>query len=332
MSWLIPMLYAGIAVHEAGHLLAGKLAGMDAGGISVGGFLLYKSGRNWVFKFDYRRLLSGGFAKPLPPKGHFEVVPFAWMVAGGPLTNVLFAAACVAWSRYAGESSLIGTFFWMNALLAATSAWPYSYAANKSDGARILLLLRRPAEARAWISLLMIMTDEAAGALPRDWDPDLCADALAPAPAAPEFAYVKLLAYYRALDLGRDDDGLAHLESCLAHSAKSGKQLRHAFFLEASCACAEFRKNVPNARLWLDRGRKLRKPESTDGIEAAIALCERRYDDVIRHTAVVRAFLDRRGLDGGLALRFLRERLDLIDRRASEQKSAGSVQAASGSA
>lgn len=319
-----PVLYAGIALHEAGHLVAGRLGGMRPGGIAIGGFLFHKSGRNWVYRFDYRRILSGGIAKPLPPKGEIRVAPFAWMVAGGPLTNAALAGASAVWMGYAGESALAGTCFWMNILLVVFSAWPYSVDANKSDGARILLLLRRPAEARAWIALLMILTEEASGALPREWDGELCDLALAPAPGAPESSYVELLAYYRSLDRGADEEALGHLESCLARSAKSGKLLRHCFFIEASCASAGLRKSVANARAWLERARKLRKPESTDGIEAAIALCEERYDDVFQRTAAVRAYLDKRRLDGGLA-RFLRERLELFDRKSVEAIGGGVV-------
>jgi hypothetical protein len=308
----IPALYAAIAIHEVGHLVAGKLAGMNPGGIAIGGFLFCKSGRNWVFKFDYRRLLAGGFAKPLPPKGEFHVAPFAWMAAGGPLASIL-SAAIGAWFGFGSQSETVGTFFWTSALIVVTTLVPYSTDANKSDGARILLLLRRPEEARAWIALLMIMAEEAGGALPRDWDPQLCALALAPVPDAPESSYVQLLAYYRSLDLGREEDAISELESCLARSAKSGKLLRHCFFLEAACASAGLRKNVVQARTWIERARKLRKPESTDGTEAGIAICERRYPDALRHIANVRAFLDRRKLDGGLA-RFLRERLDLMER------------------
>jgi hypothetical protein len=49
---LLPALYLAIAFHEIGHLAGGKLVGMEMGGISVGAFVLTKSGKNWVFRFD----------------------------------------------------------------------------------------------------------------------------------------------------------------------------------------------------------------------------------------------------------------------------------------
>src|SRR3954463_8060280 len=47
---LVPALYVAIGVHELGHLLAGVVAGFDSGGISIGGFMLLKSGKNWAFR------------------------------------------------------------------------------------------------------------------------------------------------------------------------------------------------------------------------------------------------------------------------------------------
>src|SRR5215469_371416 len=68
-TWWLPILYLSIAIHELGHLGAAKLVGMDAGGIAVGGFLLFKSGDHWIWRFDWRRTFSGGLAKPLLKDG-----------------------------------------------------------------------------------------------------------------------------------------------------------------------------------------------------------------------------------------------------------------------
>ncbi len=227
-----------IAIHEVGHLVAGKPAGMSPGGIRDRRFHLYKSGRNWVFGSITAVSWPEGSRNHWPSRRVISsIAPFAWMVAGGPLVSIL-STAIGGWFAFGGESEIAGTFFWTSALLSVTTLVPYATDANKSDGARILLLLRRPEEARAWIALMMIMAEEAAGALPRDWDPQLCAIALAPAPGAPESSFVQLLAHYRSLDLGREEEAIAQLESCLARSAKSGNLLRHGFFLEAACASA----------------------------------------------------------------------------------------------
>jgi peptidase M50-like protein len=81
--WALPMLYASVAVHEVGHLLAARLVGMEMGGIAIGGLMILRSGDRWVTRFQWRRMLSGGLAKPLPEKGDFHASRYAWMVAGG---------------------------------------------------------------------------------------------------------------------------------------------------------------------------------------------------------------------------------------------------------
>jgi hypothetical protein len=82
----LPGLYAAIAFHEAGHLLAGSMVGLDAGGISVGPFSLIKSGKNWTFQFE-RRNWTGGFFKPLSGTADRDAAPYRWMIAGGPLAS-----------------------------------------------------------------------------------------------------------------------------------------------------------------------------------------------------------------------------------------------------
>ena len=245
------------------------------------------------------------------------------MVAGGPLASILFTLVAGAAWFVGGRSEAFGSMFWAGLFIVIVSAIPFSSASNKSDGARLRLPLRHPEPARAWMALVQLAAEEAAGALPRDWDPELCTLGLNPSPIAPEYSYAQLLAYYRVLHLGRDAEGPALIENALARSAKSGKLVRQACFLEAACASASFRNNPDQARTWLDRGRILRKPDTTATVDAAIAMCEKRYADVLKHTAATRAYLDKRKFDGGLA-RFLRERLDVMDRKCHEEMDAAS--------
>src|SRR5215469_7757521 len=85
--WALPMLYASVAAHEVGHLLAAKLVGMEPGGIVIGGLMILRSGDRWVTRFVWRRILSGGLAKPLPKRGEYTSARYLWMVAGGPIAT-----------------------------------------------------------------------------------------------------------------------------------------------------------------------------------------------------------------------------------------------------
>ena len=76
----LPALYVAIAIHEAGHLLAGTIVGMPPGALVVGGIVIFKSGERWLIRFDPRCIFGGGLAKVLPPQSDFRRLPFAWMI------------------------------------------------------------------------------------------------------------------------------------------------------------------------------------------------------------------------------------------------------------
>jgi len=115
------------------------------------------------------------------------------------------------------------------------------------------------------------------------------------------------MAYYRRVDEGCDETALAHLERALAKSTGRPRAVHYLLFAEAASASAEIRKQAPQARTWLERARKLSKAEPLEGVEAAIALCEGRYQDALTHWQAARRRLDRRKLDSGL-VRLAKER------------------------
>jgi len=51
------------------------------------------------------------------------------------------------------------------------------------------------------------------------------------------------------------------------------------------------RRNSAQARAWLERARKLQKPQSTAGIEAEIAMTEGRFEDAIQRWTAAREFI-----------------------------------------
>lgn len=307
LLWILA-IYVSIAIHEIGHLFAGKLVGMDPGGISVGGVRLFKSGERWVFRFDGP--LIGGFAKPLLVRGDFRRGPHAWMVAGGPIASLLFLAVCfAAVVEFGGGAwSWIGTLFW-GATLPLTSLIPYSGGGVKSDASLLWQLLKDPDESRRWIALLALQTEETKGAQPREWDPVLMEEALSVKESQPHYTYAQLLAFYRGADQRNPGVAMQHLENALVSASRGGdKRVRAACFLEAAAAMARERKNAAGARVWLERSRKLHKPRSTAGVEAEIAMAEGRYEHAIRHWQGARDFFVKKRLDSGL-VRFATERI-----------------------
>jgi hypothetical protein len=322
--FLLPAFYVVIAVHEVGHLIAAKLTGMDVGGIVIGGFRILKSGERWTFRFEWRHTL-GGFAKPLPQKDQCRAAQFAWMVAGGPIASIASAVVLgLLVLRYGGgtggwRSCLFGVF-----ILSISSLIPASNGPNKSDGARLLLLLRHPEQSHSWMAVLKVQTEESRGVMPADWDAELVRQMLACDPSAAEYPYCQLLGYYRSADEDEKSPRLELLENALARSQKSGKMLRHALFLEAASTSAMILQNVEHANVWLDRARKVRRPDSEASVQAAIAYSQGHYQEALAQLALARAWVEKRKLDSGLA-RFAKKQYDRYETRCREALSSPKI-------
>jgi hypothetical protein len=305
-----PAMYVAIAVHEAGHLIAGMIVGMPPGAVTIGGIVIFKSGQRWRARFNFRCLL-GGMAKVLPPKSGASRSEFVWMIAGGPIASIILTGACAFMSEFYGTEGWgwIGSLFWAALLTVIVSLIPISAGMNKSDGARILTILRSPEQFRSWSALMALQTEETKGVTPREWDADLVREMLTASRSANEYPYVQMLAFYRSLHEKQEQEALQHLENALATSDRCGKILRQCIFLEAGEISAYIRRSTPQARTWLERTGKVRKPLSTDGVEAGIAICQGRYDEARRHLNGIRLRAERRKLDSGLA-RFSKENLE----------------------
>lgn len=305
---LIPALYVSIAIHEIGHLIAGTLVGVDAGGIAVGGLTFVRSGKNWTFRFDGHSW-AGGFFLPFTNARALHRARLACTIAGGPLASFALTLVSLLVFVHAGNGTWdwAGTLFWVGLFTLLSSATPFSAGLTRSDGARLLLLFRHPERALSWMALLALQTEEAKGTRPREWDSELVMHALSVEPEALEYPYCQLMAYYRRLDEGAESTALQHLENALARSARTGRNVRHVLFLEAASANANIRKQVPQARDWCRRATKLRKPKSLDVVEAGIAMCEGRYGEALQFWEAARANVARRKLDSGL-IRFAKEK------------------------
>ncbi len=310
--WLwLPAMYAGIVVHELGHAIASRLAGIQAGGIGAGGFTIFKSSARWRFGFEFARLFGGVFI-PLPGRGVFRPAQYGWMIAGGPLATILLAAISkIAILRFGGGAfSWRSSLFWADCLLIGFMLLPD----GSSDVTQLWLLRRDPARSRSVIAMLQIHAENAGGVLPRAWNPWIFEEMLRMTPSAPEYFYCQLLAFYRRRGEGKTQEALDHLENVLSASANSSRTVRHACFAEAARACALVHHDAGKARTWLERAVRLRESEPATSAEAAIAVCERRYSDAIRLYDSARDWLLQKRLDSGIA-RFEIQRIAKYQRK-----------------
>jgi len=317
LVWILAV-HVMILLHELGHLVAGIIVGMPPGGIRVGCFQALRSGERWVFRLDWKGLLSG-IAVPLPPQNGFRASDFAWMVAGGPIVSIISIAACWgAWLRYGnGAADWIGSSFWA-AGIGLFSLIPLSSGVHKSDAARLWMLLRNPGQAEAWMALIAVNAENITGVRPRDWTASLV-EKMMSAPLQNSAAVVpELLCYCRLLDQGHEESALTHLENCLASSEKAGAKIRQTLYLEAAGAVAFHRHNAGHARTWQERAIRLGQPESRAGSSAAISICEGRYADALREIEEARQYIAKRNPGAGIAILAL----ERLDRREQECRAA----------
>lgn len=309
-DWLIiPAVLVSLAIHEFGHLLVGLLVGLGVDGIWVGPFGYFRSGDRWLFRFEIKSILCGCYKPKIGAAGH-SARNYAWMVAGGPLFSLALVAASWTASRQAGDGTWawIGTLFWVSLVPLLFSAVPYSAGHNMTDTARIWQLIRNPVEAKAWMAILDIQSQEAQGVGPGDWNSEHVDFMLRATRKTTGYAYFQLMAHYRRLAEGMEEAALEHLENALSESHRMGKLLRSVIFVEAASASTVMRKLPSQARVWRDRACAIWKPKSLDGLDAEIAMLEGRYEDALRHLEGARAYLDRLGLNSGI-VRFARTEL-----------------------
>ncbi len=311
-GWLfVPALYIATIVHELGHLAGVKLAGMPMGGAAAGALVIFRSKDRWTFRLDESRFL-GGFAYALPLKADLDHPGrYAWWVAGGPIASVLFTGLCAIMARAFGPGgwSWIDTLLWSAAITVALTIMPFTTETGPSDGARLWQLWRDPEGARQWMTLCALHSEDAKGVRPRDWDSELMEQALQIDPADSLYPGGQLLGMFRNYDMGNVPRGLRQLENALA--ARSGsKAIRRWCFLNAASASASERHNPAQARVWLERARKVdgNRKLDADAIEADIAMAEGRFHDALRHLANFQAALARQRADTGV-MRFIKDGL-----------------------
>jgi hypothetical protein len=323
-DWLIiPAVFVSLAVHEFGHLLVGSIVGLGVDGLSVGPFGYFRSGDRWIFRFEIKSLFCGCY-KPRIGAADHSAGRYVWMVAGGPLFSLALASATwLATSLYGdGVWAWAGTLSWVSLVLFLLSAIPYSAGLNMTDTARIWQLTRNPVQAKAWIALLDIQSQEAQGVRPKDWNSEHFELMLRATRKNSGYAYFQLMAHYRRLAEGMEVAALEHLENALSESHRMGKLLRSVIFVEAASASTVMRKQPSQARVWRDRACAIWKPKSLDGLDAEIAMLEGRYEDALKHLEGAKAYLDRLGLDSGI-VRFARAELLAKEERCRAELATG---------
>lgn len=252
---ILPVLafLAALSLHQAGHLLAGRLTGFAAVRIKFGRFALLED-------LEPTDVLSLGFLVMRPNHGKDLRRRLMYLVAGGPLASLLVpllleAALGLTQSRWGAIYFLlpaaVHVFSTFSFLLGIGSLLPdIDSRGNFSDGTRLLMLMKNDFRASRWLAIVELQLGLSSGRNPQDWGEDLAARALGHMDDSFDTVAANWLGYLWAS--ARQDLGQATkcLEAALTGLAPSPGHLRDRILLEAAVFQAWYRHSLVKARLW----------------------------------------------------------------------------------
>ncbi len=301
----LPILFlAVIAVHEAGHLLAGLRQGMRFLLYVVGPFGWVRGGDGVRFRWFFNLGTIGGLAATLPNPERALAAQMKPVVLGGPLASLLLAA--VAFAVSAGTEDRLSAYALatglMSALIFAATALPFRAGGFMSDGMQWLSYRRggQDVERRARLTALMGMS--LAGTRPRELDAALLQQAQAT--AGEEILCdmgVWLYSYAQALDQGDIEAAGAWSERMAAALDGYADGFRQAVAIELSIFESLYRRRANEARQWLQRAKGgVVDASRRDLAQAALDALEGRREPALRALEAAERRLHH-GMDAGYA-------------------------------
>lgn len=258
---LLPLFLLVIGVHEAGHVLAGKLVRFDFRMYVVGPFMWEKETNGWHFGWNKHLNLAGGMVICLPTDHTDLSNRFSIYAAGGPLAS--FTLAFITFFMYrwlyvpgvnAGTvltvisfAALITAF--LSVLIGIVTSIPMHAGGFSTDGARILRLLRGGDTARFEILVIQIYTSSTSGVRPAllNWDDLQEAQTLANQLQAPLGVYLHSFFHQAAFDRGDIDQAETYLLNYIAATGHIPAAIRNMVWLDAAFFYAYAKKDLATA-------------------------------------------------------------------------------------
>ncbi|PJJ97430.1 hypothetical protein CO641_10695 [Lysobacteraceae bacterium NML91-0213] len=203
-------LWLHVILHEAGHALAGRAAGMRVVALGIGRWRFERGGDGWRAWRGGSLAGIGGFAALVPGRERGGGAPAqAMYLLGGPAANLATGGAAIALAIAFATTLpawIAGALLGLGAsglLLGAINLLPFRTHGWRSDGMGLAdLLLGRP-DARLLQRAQAAMALSAAGIRPRDWPLDVVPDEAAITGASTTAAtMVRQLRLSRAIDAG----------------------------------------------------------------------------------------------------------------------------------
>ncbi|MCZ8022407.1 MAG: M50 family metallopeptidase [Cyclobacteriaceae bacterium] len=242
---IIPLYFIVIALHEAGHAIAGVWVGFDFKFYVVGPFMWEKEDVKWKFSWNKNVNTAGGLVLCLPTNDHNLRKRFAWFAAGGPLaslaTGLLFFVLYMLCKNYAFVGSLwlfvqgvLGLACLLSLFIFFVTALPFHAGGFSSDGARCLRLLSGGRKADFEVLLLKIITSSSSGTMPNALSERELQNALALGTevGSPTAFYLNLYLYYHYWSVNKLEEAEIYLQKYISCADEVPEGIRNGVWLE----------------------------------------------------------------------------------------------------
>jgi hypothetical protein len=285
-AWVFATVIVGVTLplflHEAGHIVGGKLVGFRFALYVAGPIMITRVGERLKFQLHRQWSLYGGIAATVPVDDHDLLRRMSWMVAAGPITSLLVGAASMG-AAVLVDSSHTGLRFFL--LVLGVSGFmnfvavtvPSTTGGFLTDRSRFLLLRRGGIAAERAAASALLGARNMAGERPRDWP----ASSLSLLESATDTSFDSLLGqsshvvkYYE--DIGQPERALATLDRVVEHIDTLPSLLHPTLRLERAYLTAVVRGDAAAAREDLERigPNALVEPWDRLRAEAAILFAE----------------------------------------------------------
>lgn len=216
------------AVHELGHLLAGKLVGLRLHLLIIGPLQTTRENGRLRFSRHKSAAIFNGMTKSLPQDNKNLPHRLLIFTLGGPLASLFQAALAAAlFFRWAADVHFTNTYAWVVESAAITAVYatiiflsaikPTRYQSElPADGGRIISLLQASPDAVRWCALVALSGADLRGQRPRDWDESLIRQALTGYDHTHDGQLARFITYLWALDNGRIAEANRWLEEAVA--------------------------------------------------------------------------------------------------------------------
>jgi hypothetical protein len=256
-------LVAGVAVHEAGHLLGGLAAGFRFHSMAIGPIKLDRRFR--ISRHRGPLAWSGGWVGMFPARRAHLRRRALVLVLAGPASSLLCGGAVLLLPFSKGLASQV--FIASSMLAGLIELLPIRSGAVVFDGWRIRRLLWDRRWSDRWLALMTLGADLREGVLPEALPAADVAKAVAVRDESIDTVTAHGIAYSAAFHRHQDGEAGQMLETCLRHSSQAPPGLREALMSDAAVFQARRRGRADLAEQWLEG---IRTPWLRSRAEAAI--------------------------------------------------------------